>query len=70
VLKYLLLVAVIVVALGYVIARSRSRRDEVGQARAPHATIRCERCGIYVPQESAIRVGGRDYCCAEHGRGP
>jgi uncharacterized protein len=67
VLKYLLLLAVVAVAFAYVVARARSarrRRDEP----PVQATVRCDRCGVYVPQAAAVRVNGRAYCCVEHGR--
>lgn len=65
-LKYLLLAVVLALAIGYVVARARAGRRP--QAPSAQPTVRCTRCGVYVPQALAVRVDGRDYCCPEHGR--
>lgn len=28
--------------------------------------IACASCGLHIPQNEAVRVNGKDYCCAEH----
>ncbi len=66
-LKYLLLLAVIAVAVWYGVAQARMRRRRRDEPPA-QAMARCEHCGVYVPRALAVRIDGRDYCCAEHGR--
>ncbi len=43
---------------------SRNRSREPGPAQM----IRCQNCGMFITQNSALLIGGRDYCsriCAE-----
>ncbi|WP_455233835.1 PP0621 family protein [Thiogranum longum] len=28
--------------------------------------VRCERCGVFVPRDEALRDHERYYCCAQH----
>ena len=28
--------------------------------------VRCEQCGLHIPQEQALVKGGNYYCCEEH----
>lgn len=71
-MKYLLLIAVVLVVLWFV--RSQ-RRDETSEGtdtrRAPPARpqdmVRCTECGVHLPRTDALPgPDGRLYCCAEH----
>ena len=28
--------------------------------------VRCERCGIFVPENESLVINGKHYCCDEH----
>lgn len=32
----------------------------------PEAMLACRHCGVYVPEEAAVRVAGRSYCSMAH----
>lgn len=34
----------------------------------PKQMLRCDYCGLHVPEEEALRVDGRNYCSEEHKR--
>ncbi|HKJ76077.1 MAG TPA: PP0621 family protein [Gammaproteobacteria bacterium] len=40
--------------------RKSSRRPRVT------AMVRCDHCGVHVPQQEAVRSGDRSYCSREH----
>lgn len=79
-LKFLLLIVVLAVVLGWVF--TRARRDKKGpppvpkapprpaQSNAPPATaamLACVHCQVHLPQDDAqFDVAGRPYCSAEH----
>lgn len=79
-LKFLLLIAVLAVVVGWVFARSRrarkdlppapaARPDAVKGDAAPAATamLACAHCQVHLPQDDALfDVAGRPYCSAEH----
>jgi uncharacterized protein len=63
------LIWILLGALAYAMMRSwarigtaRGRRE----ARAPEAMVRCETCGLNVPQSDAFSRGGRWFCSREH----
>lgn len=70
-MKYLLLLAVLVVA--YLLWRNaRIARDarpppERGQAALPQEMVRCAHCGLHLPREDSVTGGnGLPYCSQEH----
>jgi uncharacterized protein len=49
----------------------RGRREDPGVMRRPasgETMVRCERCGLNLPQSEALGQGGRWYCGDEHRR--
>jgi len=65
--RLILLVAVVWLVLGLV------RRLRQGPARPPSAAppqsthmVRCDHCGVYVPEGEAVRAGGQVYCSTAH----
>ncbi len=44
----------------WLLAPSRASRDRA--ARRTAAMVRCETCGMFITQNSALVVGGRDFC--------
>ncbi len=49
---------------------ARGQREQLGpqpgESREP--VVKCQTCGIYVPQSEAVRVGSLTYCSPEHSR--
>jgi len=66
--KLLLLILVIVAA--WWLAKGFRRNDAAGGASgtAPEQMVNCEHCGLYLPQDEAVRDGSRFFCCEEHRR--
>ncbi|WP_440109871.1 PP0621 family protein [Acidovorax sp. BL-A-41-H1] len=69
-MKYLVLLAVLVVAFG--IWRSRRRAEAVSSSEArrplalPQDMVACAHCGVHVPQADAVVLAGHTFCSAEH----
>ncbi len=43
------------------------RRDRVNHETAGGRMVRCTRCGLFVPEDEAVRgTRGEPYCSAEH----
>ncbi len=63
----LLLAIVAVVILVY-----RSLKSTRGTRQRPRALpkqmLRCDYCGLHVPEDEALRIAGRNYCSEEHKR--
>jgi uncharacterized protein len=65
------IVFLVVVALLYVLLRTKTGRRARGQHRprretAPEAFVTCTHCGVNVPSSEAVTFEGRNYCCEEH----
>ena len=71
-MRTLLLIAAIV--LVFLIVRSLLRRARIEQemrsrVEAPTKMIRCDRCGLHVPEHDAVRgQDGHVFCSEEHRR--
>jgi len=69
-MKYLVLLAVLVVAFGIWRSRRRSEAASSGEARRPLALpqdmVACAHCGVHVPQADAVVLAGHAFCSAEH----
>lgn len=79
-LKFLLLIVVLALVVGWVFARSgRGRKDlppapparpdpvKGDAAPATTAMLACAHCQVHLPQDDALfDVAGRPYCSAEH----
>jgi uncharacterized protein len=79
-LKFLLLVVVLAVAIGWVLSRSRRAkkgrppvsppRQESAKDEAQPVTmamLSCAHCQVHLPKDDALfDVAGRPYCGAEH----
>jgi len=81
-MKFLLLIVVLALAVGWVF--TRSRRGKRGPPPAPNAPVRpaqgdtpaaaattamlvCAHCQVHLPQDEAqFDVAGKPYCSAEH----
>lgn len=64
----LLLAVVIVVALLY--RRWQTFKYQLRQEnRHPDAQkmVRCDYCGLHVPEQEILHIGGRNYCSQKHG---
>lgn len=79
-LKFLLLVVVLALAVGWIYTRSgRARKAPPPVAKAPvrpvegdappatQAMVVCARCQVHLPQDEAqFDVAGKPYCSADH----
>lgn len=68
-MRYLLIVAVIIVAV--LLWRRALRRDlpppaEPGQDPAGEAMVQCRVCGVYLPQRESLKEGPFHYCSEAH----
>jgi uncharacterized protein len=69
--KYLLVLAVVLVALWIWRNNRRTERHQDGAARPPAASpqdmVRCPVCSVHLPRTDALPgPDGRLYCCQEH----
>lgn len=67
--KFLLLIAVFVVA--YAVIRNSSRRRDVGREAPRSGTedmVRCKVCGVHLPRSESLTSGGEIFCSEEHQR--
>ncbi len=64
----LLLLFIIVWLVAGLVRRLVSRKPPSRQSQAPASThmVRCERCGVFVPEGESVRAGGRVYCSTAH----
>lgn len=70
-MKYLVLLAVLVVAYAWWRSQRRaamSRPEAPRQPPAPQDMVACAHCGVHLPRTDALTSGSRSYCCAEHQR--
>lgn len=69
-LKYLLLIALVLVVLGALRkARGvRASRNPPAATRAPEAMVKCAYCGVNQPISESILTHGNYYCCNDHRR--
>ena len=71
-MKYLLLIAVVLVVLWFLRNQRRDGTSEGTGARRkppvrPQDMVRCDVCGVHLPRTDALPgPDGRLYCCAEH----
>ena len=63
-----IVLAVILIVVWKLLQRSGSGRGERRGMR-PGVSVRmraCARCGVHVPENEALHVAGRYYCCVQH----
>lgn len=69
-MKYLVLLAVLVVAFGIWRSRRRSEAASSSETRRPLALpqdmVACAHCGVHVPQADAVVLAGHTFCSTEH----
>jgi len=66
--KYLLLIAVVIIA--YMVIKSSSRRSD-GRHQAPASgkeedMVRCKICGVHLPRSEGLEFRDEFYCSEEH----
>ena len=70
--RLILLIAAIVVLVLLVKRILAASRDDEGdrqrRIKKGEDMVRCDHCGLHVPQHEAIRAGGKVYCSEEHRR--
>lgn len=49
---------------------ARISREQLDQQREQRRepVVKCETCGIYIPESEAVKAGNLSYCCPEHRR--
>lgn len=74
-IKWLLTIAIVVLALMLWFGKGRGGRQAGGgrprrpTAPGPQAMVSCAHCGLHLPQPDALEgEGGRHYCSVEHRR--
>ncbi|WP_374567830.1 PP0621 family protein [Ideonella sp.] len=72
-IKWLLTIAIVVIALMLWFGKGRGGGASPGGARrrppGPQPMVSCAHCGLHLPQPDAVEgEGGRHYCSAEHRR--
>ena len=68
-MKYLLLLAGLLLCYFLVRASLRRKREERSRqasVTAPEDMVRCAQCGIHLPRGESLMVRGETFCCAEH----
>ncbi len=71
-MKYLVLLVVLVVAIGF--WRNGRSRDSAEHKVPPSPRalaqdmLACAHCGVHIPRTEALMLGNQAYCCAEHRR--
>ena len=67
---WLILIFVVLLALRVITARNRrAQSDRTSGAGAPpkiEPMVRCTRCGIYLPRNEAVEVGGGVVCADQN----
>ena len=65
-----LLTLILIVVAVWWLAKGFRRKDAARDARpaAPERMVKCDHCGLYLPQSEAIAEAGKFFCCAEHRR--
>ena len=66
-MKYVLVVLVVVV-VGWLLLRARSRAPTRGAAAAPKSqqVIACSHCGVHLPRVDCVEDSSGVYCSHEH----
>ena len=67
-LRFLALLVLFGVAVFFVqrFIQKHARKRTAPKAVTSRATVRCERCGLYVPSADAVEYEGRYYCSYAH----
>jgi uncharacterized protein len=66
----------VLLVVGYLMLKSHQRKRNVkqqykqssGQILKNTRVLRCQHCGLYVPEDEAISQGGKHFCSLEHAK--
>ena len=63
----LLIIALIIGGIFYIYRRLKNApsKPQQPQERSTHA-VKCELCGLHVPEHEAVRRDNHIYCCRDH----
>jgi uncharacterized protein len=70
--KYLIVIAVVLLVLWWVRGNRRGGEPQAGASRSPNAglaqdMVQCPVCSVHLPRSDALPgPAGQLYCCAEH----
>lgn len=69
-IKFLLLIALLLLVLGLVRKARAPRRERSSPpaARAPERMVKCAYCGVNQPVSESLLTHGNFYCCEDHRR--
>lgn len=66
-----LLIVALLVWVGVILwRRLQARRPPPSGPGAPERMVRCEECGVYLPQRDAVSRGAERYACTSHSPTP
>lgn len=63
-IKFLLIIAAVWLIYTLVIKSKRSRA--AGEAKPLKNMVRCETCGVHLPEDESVRDEGRFFCSEAH----
>lgn len=68
-MRYLIIAVLVIIAvllIRRVVSRQRDLRNGPGNTPPVASMVQCRICGIYLPQDDAIRQGAFHYCSEAH----
>lgn len=67
-LVLIIAVALVVIIVKRWLTQASGQRSPRPRPERPQRMVRCQHCGLHVPEGEAIADGGRFYCSEEHRR--
>jgi len=64
-LRIILILIVVALVLAY-LKRTFKNRGQPPVKRSQSDMLRCNYCGVFVPQGEVVSAHGRHYCCSAH----
>ncbi len=65
-----LLIIALIVGIGFYLYRRLTIKPPAPKPKPPQArptqAVKCELCGLHVPEHEAIRRDNHSYCCQDH----
>lgn len=67
-IRLLIIAAVIWILYRMIQTRLRSRKSvsQKPDTRAIETVVKCDYCGLHIPEEEAVRKDGKSYCSRQH----
>ncbi len=64
-IAFLVLIGLVAFFVRRFIRNKLTQHDEKKKIES-RATIKCDHCGVFVPESEALEQDGNHYCCREH----